>query len=220
MPVADRLLPRRVATHLRHRKIHLRQPFTFLRDHYVILRRLSPAQALAVRRGYTAPSVGLTPITAKGCKTLPSLLPSFKGNTLFPPCSPWTPPQTDDLLRFLKAAQDPPHHIPAHPGAGTLQIRKAECSWEDLNGCFDQRGLRPSRGLHLTGAFFELAIGASQNRKEIIKPGNKLMPPLVLSHGALLQNSVVVLSRLFYEAIQTDVTPDLIAVLVKPQECE
>ena len=106
-------------------------------------------------------------------KLLPSLLPSFKGSTLFAPESAWSSAQAFYFLRLLKVPQDSADHIPANAWTGALEICQSKFAWKSFYSRFNQFGFRSSRTFYLSNPFFKLTISSFENIKDIvhIRPG-------------------------------------------------
>lgn len=70
------------------------------------------------------------------------------------------------------------------------------------NGREHQPGLCPARDFDLTSAPLESAIGAAGDGEEMIEPRKEVMLAIMPALGTLLQDVIVVVLRLFDEALQ------------------
>lgn len=88
------------------------------------------------------------------------------------------------------------------------------------NGREHQFRLRAARRFGLPGPLLEFAISAAGDGEKVIKPRKKIMFAVVPPLGALLQDVVVILFRLFDETFQADVTSDFVTLLVEREQRE
>ncbi|MCI0589792.1 MAG: hypothetical protein L0323_23500, partial [Planctomycetes bacterium] len=72
-----------------------------------------------------------------------------------------------------------------------LHVREAKRPREGLDRRHDKSPLGPAGALHLPRPLLELAIGAPEDREELVEPGEEIVLPLVPSLRAAAQCLVV-----------------------------
>src|SRR5882762_914809 len=149
---------------------------------------------------------------------LPSLLPSFRGNTLFPPlCARAAPDAFHPASRF-EIAEQAPDHIAANGGTKPLEIRDSELAGDRLNRMFHHFSLGSTRAFYLSEPLLKFFAGQRKNKKQEIDSRPGIVFALVPALGALFQHFVVSLFVFFDDAFEADVAAHFQAAMITYQQ--
>src|SRR6266404_1146722 len=149
---------------------------------------------------------------------LPSLLPSFRGNTLFPPLCARTAPDAFHPASRFEIAEQAPDHIAANGGTKPLEIRDSELAGDRFNRMFHHFSLGSARAFHLSEPLLKFFAGQRKNKKQEIDSGPGIVFALVPALGALFQHFVIALFVFFDDAFKADVAAHFQAAMIIPKE--
>ena len=97
-------------------------------------------------------------------------------------------------------------------------MTETEFTGRSCDGRFNQRCLGPSRALHLTGPFLELAVRGLEDKKDIVDVRPGIVRAVVPVAGAFFQCLVIPFFVLFDHPFQADVAADFKPQMVTLQE--